>query len=594
MRIPSISRIAFVAATGGALLFGAVSGAAAGDDDGRRGHAAFGNRTTGSRRGGDSGSPGLQPRARTSLPAPFQGPSGGSRRRNDAPSSSGPVIGHTRARGLFGTTPTAPRSGGSPFSNRSFGTNDPGSRVLGVRRSGGGALPFAASGGSVPSGVPVLRSGTRRSSGGDTSAFGTVTTLPRTGIVGTPSARRVPSPRTFGGHTATPSFGASRVVVGGGNRVIGTRRIGTPGLATPPGPGAVGFGGSAGGTAVPYARTGSRVALPSSRVGGLGSTQVVRSGITLGGHRAYPTARVYGAAGPRAWRLGYNVGRRHGSAWRNGHGWYLVVAASTSYTWDWCLEPVFGYGTVWVSDPTPYVVDPVYVGGAPVYGGEGYYTPDGVWVPAGEAGPYPAPPDDGQGGYYLPEGTPYEETWDQGTPGLEAPHGVDQPEPPAGEGEELFAKGVEAFLDGRHAEAELTFHLLSLEQPENGQVWMALLHARFAQGDYEAAATALNKAAAIGAFPRGYRFDPTPLYRDGSFPQRLQGLERHLGTYPRHTDALLLLGYFQVALGQEANARASLDRVLLQRRADPTAILLQEALLPAEMPDAATTPDAPR
>ena len=76
-------------------------------------------------------------------------------------------------------------------------------------------------------------------------------------------------------------------------------------------------------------------------------------------------------------------------------------------------------------------------------------------------------------------------------------------------------------------------------------------------------------------------------YRDGSFPERMQALERHLGTYPRHTDALLLLGYFQVALGQEDAARASLDRVLLQRRADPTAILLQEALLPAEKPAAA-------
>ncbi|MCA9317077.1 MAG: tetratricopeptide repeat protein [Planctomycetes bacterium] len=613
MRISSPLRIAVVALAGGSLLLGAVSGAAAGDEDGRRGHAAFGNRSTGSRRGGPSSSPGLQPRSTTSLPTPFSGPSGRSARRNDTPSPRGQAIGHSRAPGLLGTTPRGPRSTGSTWTPPSFGTNAPSARSVGVRRSDRGALPFTSSGSSVPAGVPVFRSGTRRSSGGDTSPYGTITTLPGSGLVAAPSSRRVtgarttrgnvaypssggslpfvsggstatPSRRIVGG-TATPSFGASRVVVGGSNRVIGTRRIGTPGLATPPGSSAVGLRGSAGVTAVPYARTGSRVALPSNRVSSLGTGQVVRGGISLGGHRAYPSARIYGATGPRAWRLGYNVGRR-GSAWRSGHGWYLVIGASASYTWDWCLEPVFGYGTVWVSDPTPYIAEPVYVGGEPVYEGEGYYTPEGVWVPAGPQA-YPAPQDDGTGGYYLPEGTPYEETWDEGTPGLSAPQGVEQPTAPASQEEELFAKGVEAFLDGRHAEAELTFHLLSLEQPENGQVWMALLHARFAQGNFEAATTALNKAAAIGAFPRGYRFDPTPLYRDGSFPERMQALERHLGTYPRHTDALLLLGYFQVALGQEEAARASLDRVLLQRRADPTAILLQEALLPAEKPAAA-------
>ena len=156
MRISSPLRIAVVALAGGSLLLGAVSGAAAGDEDGRRGHAAFGNRSTGSRRGGPSSSPGLQPRSTTRLPTPFSGPSGRSARRNDTPSPRGQAIGHSRAPGLLGTTPRGPRSTGSTWTPPSFGTNAPSARSVGVRRSDRGALPFTSSGSSVPAGCPCF------------------------------------------------------------------------------------------------------------------------------------------------------------------------------------------------------------------------------------------------------------------------------------------------------------------------------------------------------------------------------------------------------------------------------------------------------
>jgi hypothetical protein len=377
--------------------------------------------------------------------------------------------------------------------------------------------------------------------------------------------------------TRGPSFGAQRV--------IGSRRGGSTGLATPyvgssPGlrqGGVVVHGGIAvhgGGTfgsgsvAYPSTRRGT-VALPSTR-GGVIATPSHGHIAYGGGVRAYPSSRVYGALSPRSWSLGYSLGRRHHRAWSaGGHGYYVVNTWGPAY--DWCLEPVFGFGTVWVADATPYYEDPGYY--TDPYGGAVMLPPDpGSY----DDGPY----DDGSydGGPY--ESGPYEEPWDAAAPAV-APQAPS--EAGTDDGEATFARGVEAFLDGRHAEAEMLFHLLSLQQPDNGQAWMALMHARFAQAQYDGAAQAIGHAAAVGAFPRGYRFDPQPLYRDGSFPQRLERLQRHLGTYARHTDGWLLLGYFQVALGREAEARAALERVLELRRADPAAIILLDALLPAEV-----------
>ncbi len=608
-------RIALSLLAGGALLAGLVGGASA-DDNATGGRRAVGIRSSGLRSGGGDHAPST--RIRSSSPTPSASlqnriarPLGGNNPFSGG-SSRAPVI----RRNEGGSAPTIRSfTGGFPSSrvvsgvasNPRFGGDSGSRRTPTIHRFDGGVLPFAQSGRAVPQGVPVLRSRTAASPIGDSASFGAmrggsvVRRATPSATLSTPSSgSRVALPSTstiargrvaMPGTTSTISRG-SAVSFGGatrvlsGQRVIGTRRSGS-GVTALPSTGIAGgrvalpsTSSRGGHVALPSTSLqGGRVALPSSRTGTT-AARSWRSGQTLspslfhlGGRRAYPAvSRLYGAAGPSSWRLGYHLGRRHGHAWHGGHGWYLVVA-SAPYAWDWCLEPVFGFGTVWVSDPTPWVVasDP------------GAYIPldDGTWIPADSYGPQVEAP------YEEPwdesGGAPYQEPWD--LEGGVQPDAGTAPAAPADESEAMFARGVEAFLDGKFAEAAMTFHLLSVQQPENGQAWMALTHARFAQLDYRGAADALAKAAALGAFPAGYRFDPTPLYRDGSFPQRLQAIERHVQAYPLDANAWLLIGYFRVALGQEQSSRAALDRVLQLRRNDPTAIVLIEALQPAEVPE---------
>lgn len=346
----------------------------------------------------------------------------------------------------------------------------------------------------------------------------------------------------------------SRVANGAGTRAVGSRRDG------------LGFGGGriatpsgslvSGGVALPTRRTAGTVgaAFGSRRShggGGIVATPSRHIDPSGASHRVFatPSRRIGGSFGSHG-HHGFHRSHHH-----RGHdfGFYVVNVSLGASLYDWCYEPVFGYGTVYyetlpsyiVAAPQPYwqegviVGEPQFAGPVQPHGGE-------VFPPAAE----PA----------APSAAPAEETT------LET---------------RLFNRGVEAFMAGRHAEAEVVFEMLSREHPESGQAWMGLMHARFALGDYTRSAEALREAAQLGAFPRGYRFDPVALYPDESLPGRLAGLEAVVRA-PEGADAdtWLMQAYFLVALGQEAEADAALRVVLGLRPTDATAIILRDALLP--------------
>ena len=345
----------------------------------------------------------------------------------------------------------------------------------------------------------------------------------------------------------------------------------------------------------------SRVALPSR----VGSSLLRRRGARRG---------VYGVRRPLGWHHDYHVHHDHFGHPHHGGFYYVPPSIGASLIVD--IGPVFGFGTVWYGPEygTYFGTTETYCPPTEPYGYDPYAPGIGVEVDPYAAAPLAQPgyvdPGYAQPGFAEPapfaEG-PYQEPWAYpGEPGadeplLEAPaQGAPQAGEPAPQDAPLaeadgtpptqeaatFAKGVEAFLAGRYAESQVLFALLSETQPEDGQVWLALTHSHFARSEYAQAATALARTAALGAFPRGYRFDPHPLYPDGSFDEKLARLRHHTQTYPLHAEAWLLRGYFEVAMGDGEAARVSLDRVTALRPTDATAPLLRVALEPAEAPPA--------
>lgn len=158
-----------------------------------------------------------------------------------------------------------------------------------------------------------------------------------------------------------------------------------------------------------------------------------------------------------------------------------------------------------------------------------------------------------------------------------------------------FQPSVTAFLAGDYEQALKHLDNVVRDEPDNGEAWLATMHANFALGRYGTAANGLAKAAELGAFPRGYQFDPAPLYakQAGSLDTYLKALDDHIAQKPKDADARLVRAYLHVAKGEKSEARAALDTVLELRPADETAPELVLALLPPPPPPVKGKPIAP-
>lgn len=261
---------------------------------------------------------------------------------------------------------------------------------------------------------------------------------------------------------------------------------------------------------------------------------------------------------------GFGVGFTLGWA-SHWPGYYWAWGHPYSYYSAWYGGPCFGYAVSYYepgyteyfveavpySPPTQVVLEqPVVVGpGAPQVVEEVEVVPEAAPPAAPGAFPEPAPEAPAQGA----------------PPPLHAD----------------FDPGVKAFLAGNYAMAEGHFLRVVADEPDNGEAWLGLMQARLARGDYAASAEALARAAELGAFPRGYRFDPRPLYpQQGSYERVVKALDQHLKAHPKDADAWIVRAYLHVALAERGQAREAIDKVLALRPDDATAPELALALLP--------------
>jgi tetratricopeptide (TPR) repeat protein len=327
--------------------------------------------------------------------------------------------------------------------------------------------------------------------------------------------------------------------------------------------------------------TGSRSVVGTrTGFGATGSRSVVgtRTGFGATGSRSVVGTRTgFGVTGGRvSARPGTRAGRSYRITdprrlWGGGyyHRWALPLHRFPYYARAYPRFGLyFGYGVSYYTtvyapyfvdavpyapyDPTWYLYDEPYTEVVPPYGDPGYVAPYAT----------------GPGAVVEPEPAP------------------DFPEPLPGEGQQPlphpdFEPGLQAFLAGDYGAALERFSNVLQAEPDNGEAWLAMAHANFAIGRYAQAAKALAEAGRLEAFPRGYRFDPRPLYpQEGRFDALWLRLRQHAAARPADADAQLLVAYFHVALGERGEAYEAIERVLQARPDDETAQRLALALLP--------------
>ena len=414
----------------------------------------------------------------------------------------------------------------------------------------------------------TTRPTTTRSTATGTSGLTTRSTASR-GVTGARSrGTTARSARSFGGVTTPPGGRDSAVRSGQGYRgatsVAGRAPSGTTAVRARSGRGDVRYGSSRGGVAYSAARSGS------VRYSGHGGYVGWRGRAYYGWGGGY-------ASGPRwcrPWGGGYYWGYPCGGwGWGVGIGIGVGLGYTMAY-WDpWYYDC---YGSYWVNGAPPFGFGTVSYG--PTYNTyivEGQYA-DEVVIPANPqiqpegAAPAPAP----------------------------APGSDDAPDPEAAPGYTEFGLGVDAFLEGDYPGALQQFRVSVQADEENGEAWMAVAQSAFAVGVFDEAAEAITRAAELGAFPRGYRYDPSPMYPvAGRFDKFLARLETFREKYPDNADAQLVAAYFHVALGDKAKADAAISKVLELRPEDEAAPALTMALLPPvppqKLPGAEQAPDAP-
>jgi len=408
--------------------------------------------------------------------------------------------------------------------------------------------------------------------------------------------RTAPSVVSPGGRSASPGVDTGRTSLGSrtlGSRTFGTRSVGSQGAAvsgglragnpivTAPGAATRDLGRVRTGTSTAFAtRFGSRRQAAgfstSPRIGTTRTSTAFRSGGI--GTRSATGGSVSTRIGTRSSRIGrsYRISGPIGHHHRHHHG------------------PLFGFYYSWYPWRVPYYdIYPsygLYFGYGLSYYGPAYETvfvdatdyayPTEViveeeiieQVPAAPA-PVPAPAPPADGGFPAPAPQA----------GPAAPEGAEaQPERKP---HPDFEPAVQDFLAGRYQQSLERLDRVVQAEPDNGEAWLAAMHANFALGRYGRAAAALAEAAALDAFPRGYRFDPRPLYaKTGNFDRALQALDSHIAANPKDVDAVLLRAYLHVSLGERNQAQDLIQRALEIRPADETAPALALALLPPPPP----------
>ncbi len=507
------------------------------------------------------------------LPARHELGTAGVRSQPPAPGAAAPARALTAAGLPWASTGPAGTATSSPLASpRTSLPASPGVRPIAT------PLPARTLGSLSSPRVPERYADNPRLSSREDSAWPATTTPRGAGDRGTTDGGltlRAATPRAALPRTVTP---AAPVTQAAGLRQYAGAA--TPRVAPAPAPATLprstGTARSLGASSLHSAATGVHHA--GTRSGALPSPG---AGVRYGGYGSLPPAAIH----------------HHGSAWRQ-----LYVRPAPRYL-DPCLPVtvVHGWGFATcecapvIVAPPPVIVlppplvlpPPVIVVPAPVLmppPAPEHVTPAPMLPPAEPQAPLPAAPEapPQQSAPATPPSAP--EPWPAPAP---APPDEEAPLTLSPEDQQALAQSLQSFAAGEYAAALAPLEALAARVPALGQAWLGIAHASFALGRIERAAQAVTQAAVLGAFPRGYAFDPRGLYpTPAAFEERLAALTQRAAAEPSQADLRLVLAWLQMSLGQRHEARAGLDALLVLRPGDEAAPLLALALLPPLPPPA--------
>ena len=142
----------------------------------------------------------------------------------------------------------------------------------------------------------------------------------------------------------------------------------------------------------------------------------------------------------------------------------------------------------------------------------------------------------------------------------------------------LLADAERQFREGHYEEARGNFVRAVLNDPRNGFAELAYGLVHFAVGDYQAAARAIRRGAALAPDVVDRPIDVTRQYgKTDDYRRHVQALQLYVASHPDQQDAWFLLGYIHYSSGEPIEALRAFEKAAALDPADTYAAVFRDA-----------------
>jgi tetratricopeptide (TPR) repeat protein len=209
---------------------------------------------------------------------------------------------------------------------------------------------------------------------------------------------------------------------------------------------------------------------------------------------------------------------------------------------------------------------------------DGAATPDTIVPGASTPGPYvPIEPAPDEAQPQVPgEGEP---GTDAALPGTEGKVPIEvEPQERIPVNNALLADAARMFQEGRYEESRALLVQAVLSEPENGFSELAYALGHFAVGEYDPAAEAVRRGAALVPDVIDLPIDVVRQYgKPKDFETHLQALQLYAAAHPDDQNAWFLLGYVMYSSGKPEEAQRAFEKAAKLNPSDTYAAVFRDA-----------------
>lgn len=204
--------------------------------------------------------------------------------------------------------------------------------------------------------------------------------------------------------------------------------------------------------------------------------------------------------------------------------------------------------------------------------------PETVVPDASTPGPYvPIEPAPGEAQPQVPDGGDPES--DAALPGTEGKVPIEvEPQKRIPVNNALLADAARMFQEGRYEESRTLLVQAVLSDPENGFAELAYALGHFAVGEYDPAAEAVRRGAALVPDVIDLPIDVVRQYgQPKDFETHLQALQLYAAAHPEDQNAWFLLGYVMYSSGKPQEAQRAFEKAVKLNPSDTYAAVFRDA-----------------